>query len=41
MTMLGDGVKAKGAEDAVQVRDIAELVLEAAGETKNAAQPRR
>jgi Fe-S oxidoreductase len=41
MTMLGDGVKAKGAEDAVQVRDIAELVLEAAGETKNAAQPGR
>ncbi len=29
MTMLTDGVKAKGKGDAVQVRDIAELVLEA------------
>jgi hypothetical protein len=29
MTMLSDGVKAKGAQDDVRVRDIAEIVLEA------------
>jgi len=29
MTMMSDGVKAKEASDRVQVKDIAELVLEA------------
>jgi hypothetical protein len=29
MTMMTDGVKAKGEEDNVRVRDIAEIVLDA------------
>ena len=33
MTMLTDGVKEKGKADSVRVKDVAELVLEATGET--------
>jgi Fe-S oxidoreductase len=41
MTMLTDGVKAKGADEATQVRDLAELVAERLADVPDASGPGR